>query len=243
MADISTNGALSPVRIDKSFRYSKVNSPAKRHVSGRGEIRGHRDSVTDLVRKRKRHNLDKDVSSNLRSYAQDWDESEDSDTSTAPQRRSRNRKKSQPQGFLGSLFHMLDEHPNAPDNLYRWIQLLLNILLVSVIAYMGWAIVDTVRSDIRDANEAARSEIMSKITECGNQYTLNECSKKDRPALKAMCDEWYDCMMQNPESIMRVKVTAKQIAEIINEFSEAMKLKAWVSDIAILDYRPWLTLG
>jgi hypothetical protein len=36
-------------------------------------------------------------------------------------------------------------------------------------------------------------------------------------------------MTQNPEAIMRVKVTAKQIAEIINEFADAMNLKAWVS--------------
>lgn len=41
-------------------------------------------------------------------------------------------------------------------------------------------------------------------------------------------------MTQNPEAIMRVKVTAKQIAEIINEFSEAMNLKAWGFFFAVL---------
>jgi hypothetical protein len=126
------------------------------------------------------------------------------------------------------MLHMLDEHPNAPDNLYRWIQLLVNFFIVFIFVYIGWAVVDTVRSDIRTANEAARQELMSKMTECQTQYTMNECSKKDRPALRVMCDEWYECMIQNPEAIMRVKVTAKQIAEIINEFSETMNLKAWV---------------
>ena len=124
---------------------------------------------------------------------------------------------------------MMDEHPNAPDNLYRWIQLLLNFFLFSIFVYLGWSVVDAVRTDIHNANEGARMELMSKMTECQNQYTMNECSKKVPPALKPFCDEWYDCMMQNPESIMRVKVTAKQIAEIFNEFTDALNMKAWVS--------------
>ncbi|KAF7560446.1 hypothetical protein G7046_g3690 [Stylonectria norvegica] len=237
MSDVNMGGTTTPSRVDKSFRYGKSPFPSKKAAPGRGEIRANRDfSVTDLVRKRKRRNLDKDVGSVVRHQNQGWEDSDaDSDDSFAPrQNRSRSKKKKAPQGFFGSLFHMLDEHPNAPDNLYRWIQLLVNFFLVFIFAYIGWSIVDTVRSDIRHANESARLELMSKMTECQNQYTMNECSKKDRPALKAICDEWYDCMMQNPESIMRVKVTAKQIAEIINEFSEAMNLKAWGFFFAIL---------
>ncbi|KAF5018320.1 hypothetical protein F66182_9704 [Fusarium sp. NRRL 66182] len=237
MSDVNMSGMTSPSKIDKSHRYGKTPFSSRKYTPGRGEIRATRDlSVTDFIRNRKRHNLDKDVGSITRHR---WAESEpesDSDGSIAPrQRRSRSKRtKEPPKGFLGTLFHMLDEHPNAPDNLYRWVQLLVNFFLVSIFVYIGWSIVGTVRSDIQNANETARLEIMSKITECQTQYTMNECSKKDRPALKAMCDEWYDCMMQNPESIMRVKVTAKQIAEIINEFSEAMNLKAWGFFFAVL---------
>ncbi|KAF4962005.1 hypothetical protein FSARC_9882 [Fusarium sarcochroum] len=234
MSDVNMGGMPSPSRVDKSYRYGKVPFSAKKHTPGRGEIRANRDlSVSDFIRKRKRHNLDKDVGSITRHR---WTESDsDSDDSIAP-RRSRGKRKTKepPKGFLGSLFHMLDEHPNAPDNLYRWVQLLVNFFLVSIFVYIGWSIVGTVRTDIQNANETARFEIMSRITECQTQYTMNECAKKDRPALKAMCDEWYDCMMQNPESIMRVKVTAKQIAEIINEFSDAMNLKAWGFFFAVL---------
>lgn len=234
MSDVTMGGTITPSKVDKSFRYGKSALSSRKHTSGRGEIRGHREfSVTDLVRKRKKHNQDKDVSSiAARSQNQEWDESEiDSDASFGPRSRtrSRNKKKDAPRGFLGSMFHMLDEHPNAPDNLYRWVQLLINSAIFLVIGFVGWVVVDTVRTDIYNANEAARMELMSKMTECQNQYTLNECSKKNLPALKEMCDKWFDCMMQNPESIMRVKVTAKQIAEIMNEFADAMNLKAWVS--------------
>ncbi|KAF4981649.1 hypothetical protein FZEAL_2589 [Fusarium zealandicum] len=238
MSDVTMSGFVSPSKIDKSFRYSK--SPfmsSKKHAPGRGEIRANRDlSVTDFIRKRKRHNLDKDVSSVSRGR---WEESDaDSDDSLVPRHRTKSRGKRRtqgaPRGVIGSLFHMLDEHPNAPDNLYRWVQLMVNFFLVSIFVYIGWAVVNTVGKDIGHANESARLEIMSKITECQTQYTMNECVKKDRPALKAMCDEWYDCMMQNPESIMRVKVTVKQVAEIINEFADAMNIKAWGFFFAVL---------
>ncbi|KAM5347199.1 hypothetical protein ACJ41O_010204 [Fusarium nematophilum] len=236
MSDVNMGGLLSPSKVDKSYRYGKSPFVAKKYASGRGEIRGNRDlSVTDFIRKRKRHNLDKDVSSITRHR---WEDSDaDSDDSLAPrQSRTRNKKKTKapPKGFLRSLFYMLDEHPNAPDNLYRWVQLSVNFLLVVSCVYIGWAIVSTVTTDIQNANEAARLEIMSKITECQTQYTTNECVKKDRPALEPFCNQWYDCMMQNPESIMRVKVTVKQIAEIINEFSDAMNLKAWGFFFAVL---------
>lgn len=233
MADVVMTGATSPTRIDKSLRYGRSAAPSKKHTPGRGEIRGSRDlSTVDLLRKRKRHNYDKDVSTRYRGQA--WDGSDaDSDDSMASQvhRRGRNRKNrpTPPKGVIGTLFHMLDEHPNAPENLYRWIQLLVNFSIVSICVYIGWTVVTTIQSDIFNANEAARMEVASKISECSNQYRVNECSKKDRPALQEICDQWYDCMMQNPDSIMKVKVTAVQIAEIMNGFSDTMNLKAWVS--------------
>lgn len=229
MSDVNMTGPISPGKVDKSLRYSR--SPFVTKKAGRGEIRANRDlSVTDFMRKRKRHNLDKDVSSIVRHRGQGWDSEDDSDGSVVPRHsRSRSKKtKEQPKGYVGSLFHMLDKHPNAPDNLYRWIQLLVNFFLVSIFVYIGYAIVDTVRTDIHNANEAARLELMGKMTECQNQYTMNRCSSDPVPAVRILCDKWYHCKMQNPESIMRVKVTAKQIAEIINEFTDAMNLKAWV---------------
>ncbi|KAH7185234.1 Di-sulfide bridge nucleocytoplasmic transport domain-containing protein [Fusarium flagelliforme] len=234
-SDINMGGMASPSKIDKSYRYNKAPFSSKKHTPGRGEIRTSRDlSVSEFIRKRKRHNLDRDVSNITRHR---WTESDsDSGDSIAPRRRSRGKKKTKetPKGFLGSLFHILDEHPNAPDNLYRWVKLLVNFFLVSVFVYIGWSIVSTIKTDIENANEMARIEIMARITECQTKYTINSCSNNDRPALQPSCDEWFECMTQNPEAIMRVKVTAKQIAEIINEFSDAMNLKAWGFFFAVL---------
>ncbi|TEA10633.1 Nucleus export protein brr6 [Colletotrichum sidae] len=233
--DVGTN-TMSPSKVDKSHRYGKAGlQSAKRHVPGRGEIaRGARDYPA--IRKRKRHNLDRDVGGSLRYHgSQDWDSECESERDAArPRSRSKGGKKVYGRNWISNLFHTLEEHPNAPENLYRWIQLLVNCILVSSFVFFCWAILDTVRTDIRNANEAARQEIESRMAECRSEYQLNECAKKDRPALKAMCDEWYECMIQDPTAIMRVRVTVKQIAEILNEFAGAMQVKAWVFFFGIL---------
>jgi hypothetical protein len=116
----------------------------------------------------------------------------------------------------------------APDHIGKWFWMSMTVsiglLFVTVLLSAAW----TIQSDIRSAHDAERMKLLSEITECQNQYTLNECSKKDRPALKVMCDEWYDCMMQNPESIMKLKSLAKHTAEILNEFMTTLNIKAAV---------------
>lgn len=226
MGDVAMGGVITPTKVSKSARYGR-SAHNKKHSSGKGEIKSNRDSSRSaLLRKRKRHNLDRDVSSVVRYHGQDESEGE-TDASVWSEGRLQ-KGKTQKRGFIGSIFHTLDEHPNAPENLHRWIQLFINMLVATTVIGVGWSIVSTIRSDIRNANEGARQEIRYKIEECARHWQENTCEKNDRPFFQKQCDEWSDCMAQNPESIMRVKVTAKHIAEIINEFSEAMNFKAWV---------------
>lgn len=236
MGDVAMGGVITPTKVSKAARYGR-STHAKKQSSGKGEIKNNRDSSrSGLLRKRKRHNLDRDVSSVVK-YQQQGESDEETDTSGYSDGRSQRQKGAvKKRGIVGTLFSMLDEHPNAPENLHRWIQLLINVLVATTVIGIGWSVVATIRSDIRNANEAARLEIVSQIEQCNIDYTANSCAARNIPALRAQCDAWYDCMMQNPASIMRVKVTAKQIAEIINEFSEAMNFKAWVSRAAASIY-------
>ena len=237
MGDTMMGGTLSPKRVDKSSRYAKTLF-AKKHASGKGEIRNRDSGKAGLLRKRKRHNLDRDVGSVVRYSVPDSDWSENESDTPPPSRNGRLGRKTSGQapqrGVIGSMFHMLDEHPNAPDNLHRWIQLALNLVFVGTVIGIGYTIVATIRSDIINANAAARFKMQSEMTECRSQYLENGCAKKDRPALIALCNEWHDCFMRDPDAIMSLKVMAKQIAEIINEFSETMNFKAWVRVFRIL---------
>ncbi|KAL7948081.1 Di-sulfide bridge nucleocytoplasmic transport domain-containing protein [Trichoderma barbatum] len=245
MSDVTVGNSATPSKIDKNARYNRT-SP-RRHAAGRGEIRPlSRDSPRkelQVLRKRKRHNFDKDVSSVIKHLPPDWEgDLSDSDTSVAsyrgpspgkiaPTPLSSSQQKHQrapTEGWFVSALGTMDRYPGAPDHIYRWLQLGLNCFMIGVVMFFGWSVFGAVRSDIRNANEMARMEIMSRISECQNHYTSNECTKRDRPALRALCDEWYDCMTQDSDAIMRVRVTIKQVAEVINEFADAMNLKAWI---------------
>lgn len=240
MGDVAMGGVITPTKISKSARYGR-SAHNKKHSSGKGEIRSNRDSSKSrLLHKRKRHNGDRDVGSVVRYHAQD-ESDEETDGSRGSRgsgysngRLQRSKGQNQRTGVVGGLFHMLDQHPNAPDNLHRWIQLLINMLVATTVIGIGWSIVSTIRSDINNANEAARKEIMARIAQCALEWDVNNCEANTAPYLRAQCDVWQECKLQNPNSIMRVKVTAKQIAEIINEFSEAMNFKAWVSPFILL---------
>ncbi|KAK2590934.1 hypothetical protein QQS21_011375 [Conoideocrella luteorostrata] len=236
-ADISMGTTMTPLKIDKSARYGKTAGMSKKHASGKGVIRPHRD-LDVTMRKRKRHNADKDVGSISRHGGYDVDSWEsDSDAGDGRPGSGRphgNGMQVKQKGPFESFFYALNKYPNTPDHMQRWMQLGANVFLISVLTYVSWSVVSTIRTDISNANAVAQTKLVSQMEGCAHQYNINNCAKNDRPALKALCDEWYDCKMQDPEAIMRVKVTAKQVAEIINEFTETMHLKAWGVILAII---------
>lgn len=50
-----------------------------------------------------------------------------------------------------------------------------------------------------------------------------------KPALKFQCQEWEKCMKQDPENLLKTsKVTAKLMAEILNDFVEPLELKTMI---------------
>ncbi|CAI6084783.1 unnamed protein product [Clonostachys chloroleuca] len=225
-ADVHMGNTIPPTKIDKSLRYGKALSSSRKHVSGRGEIPSRHH---DLGRRLRRQNQE----GFPRLRPREWEGSEDeSDASSAPSRRSHSPKKKakapppQSPGFVSSLFYMMDEHSSAPENLYRWIQLSVNVFMISMVCYAIWAIINTVSSDIHFANEVEKRNLESSIDACRLDYIENGCTTTNAPKLKPLCDEWYKCMTQDPAGISRVKVSMKQLAEIINEFFDAMNFKA-----------------
>ncbi|KJZ74302.1 hypothetical protein HIM_06308 [Hirsutella minnesotensis 3608] len=231
--DVGLGSALVPLKIDKSSRYGKSGLLSKKHASGKGEIRAHRELSLGM-RKRKRHNYDRDVGSVVRhryahdSEAWDSDSGTDNDASRSSSRSGKSGKQSTSKGAFETFFQTLNKYPNTPDHMQRWIQFGANLFLVSVVAYIGWSIVSTVRNDIYKANINARELRVVEIAGCKHEYNQHDCQKNSHlSALRVHCKEWYDCMRQDPDSVMSVKVMAKQVAEIINEFSDTMHLKAW----------------
>ncbi|KAM0276516.1 hypothetical protein ACHAQH_006665 [Verticillium albo-atrum] len=232
-------GGMSPSRINKNLRYAKSpGQQLKRHMPGKGEISRPNRDHTGALRKRKRHNHDRDVGSMRYNSSRDnsASDSEDDDGYMRNRKGGKGSRKraGTSKGWFETIVQTINQNPNMPDNLAKWMTFFVNAFVVSVFLYFGWSLFSTVSSDIANAHDAARRDIVTKALECNNQYILNGCEKKDRPALKALCDEWDECRIQDPESIMRVKNTAKQVAEVINEFAGTMSLHAWCFFFGIL---------
>ncbi|OAA63524.1 nuclear envelope protein [Niveomyces insectorum RCEF 264] len=228
-----------------------------RGAPGRGEVpRGKLGHVLggprDRVRKRRRQGSDKDVGS-MRWRAHDGggvyasgeeedgeEEEDDGDvsTSSATTRGERgDRKKGvagQPppprkRGAVAGLFAAIHDHPNVPLILSWWVQLGMNVFFMAVVVWLVWGGIAMMRADIAHAADAARSQLLSQMNDCAHEYTKNRCAPKAErlPALNVVCSEWEVCMNQDPSSVMKMQVSAKNVAEIINEFVGAMSIKAW----------------
>ena len=225
MSDINMGGTITPAKVDKAFRYHNRGHSPRKIMSGKGEIRSHRDLSANVTRRRRRQ------PNYTRHQSQDSDGDSDDDPSHSHyQSRPKHKKKPVRQGgVIGSMFHMMEEHHTAPDNLHRWIQLGINIFVGVTFCAAVMAVIYAVRSDILAINEAARNEVRVKKAACQDEYNANNCANTVAPAFKKMCGEWYDCMMQDANSIQRVRATMTEIAHIMNDFFGALNLKAWVS--------------
>ncbi len=214
-------------------------STLRSRTPGRGELpRGNRDKI----RKRKRIQGDRDVGSVRPRLPHESDDS-DSDwegelvAAGSPDKRKGPKRggKAAGGGWFSGFLTAIGDHPSAPTILAKWLQLGINLLLVGVVLWVGLAILNTVRSDLTNATERARSEMLNQISQCERHYIANRCSPKaDRlPALAEDCDRWEACMNQDQDALMRVQISARNFAEIVNEFVGIISWKAWVSNLAV----------
>ncbi|KAH8884400.1 hypothetical protein GQ53DRAFT_786299 [Thozetella sp. PMI_491] len=206
-------------------------SAVRSRTPGRGEVpRGNRDKV----RKRKRLQGDRDVGSVRPRLPHESDES-DSDVDGASQDRRAGGKKGPRQGWFGGFLTAIGNHPSAPTILARWLQLSINLLLVGVLLWVGLAVLNTVRSDLAHATEKARSELLNQMSQCKDHYQVNRCFPKAErlPAIAEDCERWEACMNQDQDAVMRIQVSAKNFAEVLNEFVGVISVKAWVFVISL----------
>ncbi|SPO07303.1 uncharacterized protein DNG_09997 [Cephalotrichum gorgonifer] len=238
LADLNM-ATITPSRIDKALRYGKSGAQLRRHAPGRGEIpRPGKDySAVDYARKRKRRNQDADIAGlrprHLRGGGWEGTDDSDSDGSGAGDGfapRSRDRRRSRKNagggGWLSGVSRAMSENPDFSEQAHKLIRLSLHLILVGSFMFIGWKGYSAVHADIATANRAAQAARLNKIAECTKAYQENQCVQK-LPALRQLCEEWKDCMTDDPEAIFMVRNTIKEVASIINEFSGEMHLKSW----------------
>lgn len=230
MADLNV-ATITPSRVDKGLRYGK-SGLGRRHAPGRGEIpRPNRDNpAADYVRKRKRRNQDRDIASTRHHR---YDSGDDSDDSSADGRFRRQReRRSRKTGWLNAM----TADPDFAENVHKLIRVSLHAVLACSLIWIFWKGYNAVHADIATANRAARAARLNNIAECTKQYQENQCVQ-NLPALRELCEQWKNCMTDDPEAVFMVRNTIKEVASIINEFSGEMHLKSWVgADILVWSY-------
>jgi len=218
---------LGKASVTTASRSIFSTSPIRSRTPGRGEIaRGNRDKV----RKRKRLQSDRDVGSVRSRLPHDSDES-DSDWEDGSQRRIKGQGKGQQpkKGMVSSFLAAVSDHPSAPAILSKWLQLGVNIILLGIVLFGILAILSQIRSDLYHASEKAREALVAQAKACERDYIQNHCfPKESRPRrLEQDCNEWEACMNQNVEDVLLVQVSAKNLAEIMNEFVGVLTFKTW----------------
>ena len=199
----------------------------RNHASGRGELaRGSRDKV----RKRKRLQGDKDVGSVRPRLPHDSDDSDsDWEEGSGVGSKPKNGGKAARRGWFNNFLSAVSDHPSAPAILSKWLQLGVNVILLSTVLFGIFAILMQIRSDLSHASEKARAAIANEMSLCAQNFQKNACSRANRPpALDGPCNEWQACMDQDPDAAMITQITAQNVAEIMNAFVGVLTFKTWV---------------
>ncbi|KAI1445487.1 Di-sulfide bridge nucleocytoplasmic transport domain-containing protein [Annulohypoxylon stygium] len=215
---------------------STLNKHRSVKMSGKGELPRTIFPSRDKVRKRKRYNADRDISGFRLPYLQqdECDESDyESDESTfQPGKPRKNETKPNNDSWLGSFLATVQRHPYAPSILGYWLTFAFNLVCVLGASWIGWAVVAGLRQDFATEKETRKAEMLAKINKCFSDYKTNLCApiEKRLPAMHKICEEWYDCMTQNPDQVRHISSSAKEMARILDEIVETMSHKT----IAIL---------
>ncbi|KAI1077770.1 Di-sulfide bridge nucleocytoplasmic transport domain-containing protein [Whalleya microplaca] len=199
--------------------------------SGKGEIPKTIFASRDKVRKRKRYNADKDISGYRLPYLQqdEYDESDyESDESTfQPSKAPKEPKKQSQDGWFGNFLATIQRHPYAPKILDVWLAFAFNFCMVAGTCWFLWAMVAGLRQDFSAARAEARADIVAEIDKCASDYRQNKCFPVSQrlPAMYELCDQWFDCMNQNPDQVKQISISAKEIVQILNGIIDTMSLK------------------
>lgn len=121
--------------------------------------------------------------------------------------------------------HLAD--PTTPYLLSLYLQVIFNSIIVSLIAYLIYIFVTTIKSDINRKIEVYTTDILEEISTCTREYYRNKCSPDKRaPILEQSCNNWQKCMNRDPQLLARSKITAETFADIVNGFIKPISWKS-----------------
>lgn len=122
--------------------------------------------------------------------------------------------------------------PTIPYILSLYLQLFLNLVLVSIVLYFLFIFIRTIRSDIHHKLEIYTQKAVQKVRECGKQYYQYKCAVSEgetiAPAIQETCSYLETCMNSDPSLLGKSKITAETFADIVNGFVRPISWKALI---------------
>ncbi|KAL2868942.1 putative nuclear envelope protein Brr6 [Aspergillus lucknowensis] len=197
---------------------------------GRGEIpRLNHYSNAAVRRVQKRRLRNKQLGLQLRDDSDDERDRPSSSEAKTEGKKQDSTDGTQPSRMstFSDFFALLEAHPNVPNILSWWAQLIVNLALFSLAVYIVFGFVAAIRAEFDQAAEEVSDSILAEMANCAKSYVDNKCGGGDRlPALETVCDNWDRCMNRDPAKVGRAKVSAQTMAIIINSFIDPISWKA-----------------
>ena len=176
--------------------------------------------------KRKRHDLKE--SSHHRDPSSDSDYYEP--RTSSPREPSRGHT-SQPvehsQALLPSVLTFIHAHPNLPNILSWYAQMILSTLVLCFLSYIVYTFYRAIQADVSLKVDELSRDIMASMAQCAEDFKAHKCAERSDlgGSFKKLCDEWGACMNQDYKAVGLARISAQTWAEILNGFVEPLSYK------------------
>lgn len=210
-----------------SMKPIRNSSPLTDSINGNRKSNFKSPYLRDTKRRSNLNKQQKDEEEWIDDQQSDDDDDEDA---ADGRNRKKSKKKSKARNWLTLLFSfkfksLID--PQLPYILSLYLQLIFNVLIVSILLYFVYSFISTVKADVENKVDSYAADIIQEIALCSREYLRNNCQPGKRViALEAACSQWEKCMNQDPTTVGRAKIGAETFAEIINGFIKPISWKS-----------------
>ncbi|SBT82562.1 nucleus export protein BRR6, putative [Plasmodium ovale] len=107
----------------------------------------------------------------------------------------------------------------SPDIIQRWIRVIFNIIITSLIVVLIYYIFISVKDDINKKIAIQVQNVKEESNSCKKQYYAHKCGTVNLPLLNEKCEEWLKCMKTDYKLYQDISfLSAQMLGQIINTF-------------------------
>ncbi|CRG93536.1 conserved Plasmodium protein, unknown function [Plasmodium gallinaceum] len=107
----------------------------------------------------------------------------------------------------------------SPDIIQKWIRVIFNIIITSLIVVLIYFIFISVREDINKKVAIQVQNVKEESISCKKQYIAHKCGTVNLPLLNEKCEEWLKCMKTDHNLYQDISfLSAQMLGQIINAF-------------------------